>query len=94
MTSDLQCNLEIALWANHIQVLNEEKSGLSITEEMVMKEIPNIYAKVKIFHLCREKSLIPTGVVIRSLHWRGGMSWWPAYVLKCLDSTLSSSAFV
>ncbi|XP_064399703.1 DNA helicase MCM9-like isoform X2 [Halichondria panicea] len=34
LTSDLQCNLEIAVWANHIQVLNEEKSGLSITEEM------------------------------------------------------------
>ncbi len=42
LTSDLQCNLEIALWANHIQVLNEEKSGLSITEEMV-REIPYNY---------------------------------------------------
>ena len=35
LTSDLQCSLEIALWANHIQVLNEEKSALSVTEEMV-----------------------------------------------------------
>lgn len=35
LISDFQCNLEIALWANHIQVLNEEKSGVSVTEEMV-----------------------------------------------------------
>ncbi len=44
LTSDLQCNLEIALWANHIQVLNEEKSALSITEEMV-REIPYNYIR-------------------------------------------------
>ena len=35
LTSDLQCTLEMALSANHIQVLNEQKSGMSVTEEMV-----------------------------------------------------------
>ena len=35
LTSDLQCTLEMALLANHVQVLNEQKSGMSVTEEMV-----------------------------------------------------------
>ena len=34
-SSDVQCSLEIALWANDVQVNNEQKAGVIVTEELV-----------------------------------------------------------
>ena len=34
-SSDVQCSLEIALWANDVQVNNEQKAGAIVTEELV-----------------------------------------------------------
>jgi len=34
-SSDVQCNLEIALLANDVQVNNEQRAGVSVTEEQV-----------------------------------------------------------
>lgn len=35
LTSDMSCDIELALQANHIQVNNEQRSSVSLTEEMV-----------------------------------------------------------
>ena len=35
LTSDVQCAVELALEANHVTVNNEQKSGVTITEEVV-----------------------------------------------------------
>ena len=34
-SSDVQCSLEVALWANDVQVNNEQKAGAIVTEELV-----------------------------------------------------------
>ena len=34
-SSDIQCSLEVALWANDVQVNNEHKAGALVTEELV-----------------------------------------------------------
>ncbi len=73
LTADLQCNLEIAIWANHIQVLNEEKSDASVTEEMV-RQINKIFHKQKYYYCFRKLNLIYIGLVIKILGWKGGMS--------------------
>ena len=36
LTSDMSCDIELALLANHIQVNNEQRAGISLTEEMVV----------------------------------------------------------
>jgi hypothetical protein len=35
LTSDVQCDIELALEASHVTVNNEQKSGLTVTEEIV-----------------------------------------------------------
>ena len=35
LTSDVPCNVELALEANHVFINNEQKSGVTITDEIV-----------------------------------------------------------
>lgn len=40
---DVQCSLEVALWANDVQVNNEQRAGAIVTEELVSSILSSVY---------------------------------------------------
>ena len=39
---DSRCDLEVVLWANHVQVTNEQRTSVQLTQELVRIEYPSI----------------------------------------------------
>lgn len=92
ISAGTQCELEIALLGNHVQVNNEQTASGVITEELVSDHSskcgiyrPTHSSKCEIYQTLRELTLMNSGRPIPSVHCLLVIKSLPHSALKSLD---------
>ena len=57
-SADVPCNLEIVLLGNHIEVNNEQRSGMAVTEELVSSLVLEGKTEVLVRMTCLGEALL------------------------------------